>query len=168
MTRYMRKAVLSVLAIASLCFAACGNKNAVSEGVRHDGDKAVLYSGILPAADAQGTIYSLRLEFDADHNFTDGEFVLMENSIAADTSDPSGLKVAASSYTEGEFRKASKNIDGAEIEYICLIPDLKGALGTASASSLYFLINADESLTMVGEDLQKSVTPELNYTLTVK
>lgn len=159
---------MPVLAIASLCFAACGNKNVVSENVRHDGDKTVLYSGILPAADAQGVVYSLRLEFDDDHNFSDGEFVMVENSIVVDTSAASGLYVAAAAYTEGEFRKESRRIDGADIEYIRLVPDSKAVSAADSASSLYFIINEDGSLTMVGEDLQKSVTPGLNYTLTVR
>ena len=78
------------------------------------------------------------------------------------------MKEVATSYTKGDFRKESKQVDGATVEYIRLMPDAKDALGTASAASGYFLMNEDGSLTMVGADLQKAVNPEMNYTLTVK
>lgn len=166
----MKKTFLLGLAVAgALGFTACNNSNATSNAAQSKGgsDKEVLYSGILPAADAQGTIYTLKLEFDDDHNYTDGDFVMIENSLVSDTVAMSGLKEVATSYTEGDFRKESKTVEGETVEYIRLIPDAKDALGTASASSLYFVMNSDGSLTMVGEDLQKPVIAEM-YTLTVK
>ncbi len=164
----MKKTVmLGLAAVAALGFTACNNSNAAS-GVAKSGDKEVLYSGILPAADAQGTVYTLKLEFDDDHNYTDGDFTMVENTLASDTISASGLKEVATSYTKGDFRKESKQVDGATVEYIRLVPDAKDALGAASGSSMYFIINADESLTMVGADLQKAANPEMNYTLTVK
>lgn len=167
----MKKTVLMGLAaVATLGFTACDSSNASSRAALSTGggDKEVLYSGILPAADAQGTIYTLKLEFDDDNNYTDGDFTMVENSIVTDTVVASGLKEVATSYSKGDFRKESKQVDGATVEYIRLIPDAKDALGTPSGSSLYFVINPDQSLTMVGADLQKSVNPDLNYTLTVK
>lgn len=165
----MKKTFLLGLAVAgALGFTACNNSNATSTVAQSKGgDKEVLYSGILPAADAQGTVYTLKLEFDDDHNYTDGDYTMVENSLASDTVAISGLKEVATSYTKGDFRKESKTVDGATVEYIRLIPDAKDALGTPSASSLYFVINADESLTMVGEDLQMPAIAEM-YTLTVK
>lgn len=167
----MKKTVmLGLAAVAALGFTACNNSNATSGAAqaKNGGDKEVLYSGILPAADAQGTIYTLKLEFDDDHNYTDGDFTMIENTLATDTVAASGLKEVATSYTKGDFRKESKQVDGTTVEYIRLLPDAKDALGAASASSLYFIINADESLTMVGADLQKAANPEMNYTLTIK
>ncbi|MDE6277434.1 MAG: copper resistance protein NlpE [Muribaculaceae bacterium] len=164
----MKKTVLMMLAVASLGFASCDNTKATAEAPTTDGDKEVLYSGILPSADAQGTVYTLKLEFDDDHNYTDGDYTLVENTLAADTVAASGLKEVATSYSKGDFRKESKVVDGTSVNYIRLTPDAKDALGTPSGSSLYFVINEDESLTMVGPDLEKSVNPELNYTLTVK
>ena len=166
----MKKTVLmGIAAIASLGFAACSNSNATSNAVQpKGGDKEVLYSGILPAADAQGTVYTLKLEFDDDHNYTDGDYTMVENTLVADTTVASGLKEAATSYTKGDFRKESKQVNGVTVEYIRLYPDAKDALGTPSASSMYFVVNPDGSLTMTGADLQKAANTEMNYTLTVK
>lgn len=164
----MKKITLLGLALfAAFGFSSCNNADKSAPSGK-GGDKEVLYSGILPAADAQGTIYTLKLEFDDDNNYTDGDFTLVENTLAADTVSASGLKEVATSYSKGDFRKESKQVDGATVEYINLIPDTKDLLGAPSAASMYFIINADNSLTMVGADLQKSVNPDLNYTLTVK
>ncbi len=169
--KIMKKSVLMGLAaIASLGFAACNSSNASSNVAqsKKGGDKEVLYSGILPAADAQGTIYTLKLEFDDDHNYTDGDYMMVENTVVSDTTVVSGLKEVATSYTKGDFRKESKQVNGVTIDYIRLYPDAKDALGTASAGSTYFVINPDGSLTMTGADLQKAANTEMNYTLTVK
>ncbi len=164
----MKKTVLlGLAAVAALGFTACDNSQKDGQ-VNTGNDKVVLYSGILPTADAQGTVYTLKLEFDDDNNYTDGDYTMVENTLVADTLSASGVKEAATSYTEGDFKKLSKQVDGATVEYVQLTPDAKDALGTPSASSLYFIINPDQSLTMVGADLQRSVNPELNYTLTVK
>ena len=156
--------VMGLAAVATLGIASCDNQVKPSG----EGDKDVLYSGILPAADAQGIIYTLRLEYDADHNYTDGDFAMVENYLQYDSVAASGLKEAVTSYSEGDFKKESKQVDGATVEYIRLIPDAKEGLGAASTTETYFVVNADGSLTMVGPDLQKSEVPGLNYTLTVK
>lgn len=168
----MKKFILAAFAaVAALGFSACNqasNATATADKASKGGDKDVLYSGILPAADAQGTVYTLVLEFDDDNNYTDGDYSLVENSLVADTVAASGLSEAATSYTKGDFKKATKTVDGAEVEYIQLMPDAKDALGAASGASMYFVVNADGSLTMTGEDLVKSEMPGMNYTLTVK
>ncbi len=167
----MKKSIfLGLAAVAALGFASCNNSGSCPAGDKagacKGGDKEVLYSGILPAADAQGTVYTLKLEFDDDNNYTDGDYVMIENTLQADSVDASGLKDVATSYTKGDFRKLSKEVSGDTIQYIQLTPDAKDALGAASASSSYFIVNPDESLTMVGESLVKSDTG-LNYTLSV-
>lgn len=165
----MKKAVMLMLAVASMGLVACNNDCSADKGTapKGDNDKETLYSGILPSADAQGTVYTLKLEFDADNNYTDGDFTMVENTLAADTVAASGLKEATTSFTKGDFRKESKQVNGANVEYIRLTPDAKDALGAPSACSMYFLVNEDGSLTMVAEDLQKPLEPAL-YTLTVK
>lgn len=166
-----KQTIMGLAVIAALGLGACNESKTSSAAScgqpKCDNDKEVLYSGILPAADAQGTVYTLKLEFDDDNNYTDGDYMLVENSLAADEEAASGLKEAATSYTKGDFVKESKDVDGAKVEYIRLTPDAKDSLGAPSASSLYFVINADESLTMVGADLQMPANAEL-YTLTVK
>lgn len=152
--------LFALAAVAALGFTSCGNSG------NKGNDKEVLYSGILPSADADGSVYTLKLEFDADDNFNEGDFTLVENTLQTDTVAASGLKTVATSYTKGDFRKQSKTVDGATVEYIQLLPDAKDALGTPSAASQYFVINPDESLTMTGADLVKSETG-LNYTLSV-
>lgn len=162
--------IIGLAALTTLGFAACCNKSDSCDKAADKcctGDKEVLYSGILPAADAQGTVYTLKLEFEKEHGCTEGDYSMVETTLAPDTVAASGLKEVATSYTKGDFRKESKQIDGTTVEYIRLIPDAKDALGDTSASSTYFIVEEDGSLTMVGADLQKSVIPELNYTLTV-
>lgn len=155
--------------LATLGFTSCDKTSSTKADInKGDSDKEVLYSGILPAADAQGTVYTLKLEFDDDNNFTEGDFTMVENTLAADTTSVSGIKEIATSYSKGDFRKESKQVDGTTVEYIRLIPDAKDALGTPSASTTYFIINPDQSLTMVDANLKKAENPDMNYTLTVK
>lgn len=168
----MKKTVLMGLALlGTLGFVACGNSSKTAQTVaptKNSADKEVLYAGILPAADAMGTVYTLKLDYDADHGFAEGDFIMIENSIVSDTTAVSGIQEVATAYTEGDFRKESKEVNGANVEYILLIPEAKEGLGASSSASTYFLINADGSLTMVGESLEASDIPGLNYTLTVK
>lgn len=161
--------LLGAAAAAAVGLSACNNSNGQSvdpSASNGKGDKEVLYSGVLPAADAFGSVYTLKLDFDDDNNYTDGDFQLVENTLSVDTLG--NVTNLTASYNEGDFRKLSKVVDGATVEYIQLTPDAKDALGTPSASSMYFIVNADQSLTMVNADLQKSETEGLNYTLTVK
>lgn len=160
--------LLGAAAVAAMGLGACTN-NAQSDKVaaqKGNGDKEVLYSGVLPAADAFGTVYTLKLDFDDDNNYTDGDFDLVENTLSIDSLG--NVTGETASYNSGDFRKLTKTVNGAEVEYIQLTPDAKDALGAASSSSMYFIVNADQSLTMVGADLVKTETEGLNYTLTVK
>ena len=166
----MKKVALLGMAIFALGITACNNsksQNNVSVVPGGPGDRDVLYSGILPAADAQGTLCTIKLEYDDDHNYTDGDFTMVENSIVGDTIAVAGIKEAATSYSEGDFRKASKQVNGGLVEYLVLTPKAKEILGAASASPSYFIVNADQSLTLVNSDLELPIHPEL-YTLTVK
>lgn len=164
----MKKTLLMALgAAAVISLASCSNdckeKCNATDGKTTD---EVLYSGILPSADAQASVYTLRLDYSKCG--TKGDYQLVENTLAADTTAASSLKEVVTSYTEGDFTCETKVVNGDSVKYIKLVPDAKDALGGASSASNYFVVNADNSLTMTGEDLVKSETPGLNYTLTRK
>lgn len=162
----MKTTLLTAMAaMTAIAFTSCDNNKANNVPPTNDDNKKELYSGILPAADAQATVYTLMLDFDDDHNYTDGDYTMVENVLAGDTIDASGLKELAWAYTEGDFTKESKVVDGNTVEYIKLIPDPKETLGADHTTPFYFIVNPDGSLTMVGADLQKSETPGINYTL---
>lgn len=167
----MKKTVLfSLAAAAAFGFAACNNLSSTttaSEGKAKGGDMEELYSGILPAADAQGTLCTIKLEFDDDNNYTDGEFVMVENSLVTDTVAAAGLSEAATSYSEGKFRKESKSVNGANVEYLVLTPDAKDNLGAASNTPTYLVVNADQTLVLVNSDIEMPADPAL-YTLKLK
>lgn len=163
----MNKLILLAAATAAAAgLAACSNTSSNAAAPQAgSGDKAVLYSGILPAADADGTAYALRLDYDDDRGYADGDFSLTETTFAIDSAG-AAAEVAAS-YTEGDFAKKTKTVNGQAVEYIQLAPDAKDALGDASSCSLYFIVNPDGSLTMANADLTPA-SSGLNYTLTAK
>ncbi|MDE6042435.1 MAG: copper resistance protein NlpE N-terminal domain-containing protein [Muribaculaceae bacterium] len=166
----MKKVLFLMLAVAaSLGIASCDNSGAKAQanaGNGKGGDKSVLYTGILPAADVQGILYTVKLDFDDDHNYTDGDFVMVENYLAYDSVAASGLRDAATAYSEGDFYKESKVVNGQKVDYLRLVPDAKDGLGVADSAPTYFVMNADGSITLTTQDLTVSTVPGLNYTLT--
>lgn len=168
----MKKTILfGLAAIAAAAGLTACNDNAKScsadGSCAKDGDKEMLYSGVLPAADACGTVYTLKLDYDDDNNYTDGDYTLVENSLTTD-SITGAINEAATAYSEGDFTKKSKVVGDSTVEYLELVPDAKDLLGAASNTNLYFIVNADQSLTLVSSDLTKSDVEGLNYTLTLK
>ncbi|MDE7159296.1 MAG: hypothetical protein K2O24_00415 [Muribaculaceae bacterium] len=163
------KALFGIAALAAFGLTACSNASGTpsAAGASANGDKEMLYSGILPAADAQGNVVTLKLDFDDDHNYTDGDFIMVENTVAADSISAAGITAASTSYSEGDFRKATKQVDGKTLEYLVLTPDAKDLLGAATATPSYFLINENQTLTLVNADIELPANPEL-YTLTAK
>ena len=165
----MKKAILFCLALAPLALASCSNcKDGSCASSGNGGDKEELYAGVLPAADAEGVIYTLRLDYDDDNNFTDGDFALTQTALESDTVSAPAIKAGVTSYTEGDFKIEDKTVDGAAAKVLRLIPDAKESLGTADNSTLYFLVNGDNTLTMVSADLTKAANDSINYTLTLK
>ena len=162
----MKKSILLGLAVLPLALASCGNcNNGSCNNANNGGDKEELYAGILPAADAEGIVYNLRLDYDDDHNFTDGDYALTQTAIVADSIS---LSAGTTSYTEGDFTIESKNVNGVDTKYMRLVPKAKESLGTADNSTLYFLIENDSTLTLVNADLTKAENDSLNYNLTLK
>ena len=100
-------------------------------------------------------------------NFSEGDFVMVQNYINSDTATVSGLKDMSTSYSEGDFTKESKQVNGTTIEYLRLTPDAKDGLGDASSDPVYLMVNADGSLTLINSELEVPSMPAL-YTLAVK
>lgn len=167
----MKKAFLLGLAILPLALASCGNcKNGSCDNTANGrgGDKEELYAGVLPAADAEGIVYTLRLDYDDDNNFTDGDYALTQTALVADTVGAPAVKAGVTSYTEGDFRIEDKTVNGAAAKVLTLVPEAKESLGTADNSTLYLLVNGDNTLTLVNADLTKAENDSINYTLTLK
>ena len=59
-------------------------------------------------------------------------------------------------------------MNGAGVKVLTLVPDPKESLGTVDNSTVYFLVNGDNTLTLVGPDFTKAANDSLNYTLTLK
>lgn len=164
----MKKTILTGLAaVAALAFTAChsAEKQPSQAQVKGDNDKEVLYSGILPAADAIANLYTVVLDYDGDKNYTEGDYTMVLQSLTSDSTDVSGLKQAAVGYVTGDFKKATKEVNGKTVEYVKLTPE--DYLGASGVTPFYFVVNEDGSLTMTAEDLEVTPSP-LNYTLSVR
>lgn len=160
----MKKTTLFMAAALSMMtMAACsGNQKCSGEKTCcSDGDKKELYTGVLPAADSDGVRYSLKLEYDDDHNYTDGDYDLLETYLEQDSTSAIGFKDGKSFKSEGDFTVMDK--DGKK--YLKLIQDAKDSAKGSNAGPLYFLVESDSTLVMVNSDLQVSENPGLNYTL---
>lgn len=164
----MKKALFGI-ALISLAFASCNDKNCnKGESCATHGDRTELYAGILPAADAEGVFYSLVLDYDDDDNYTTGDFELTQSYLMRDTVAPTALQAGLTSVAEGDFTLGTKGTAAETIKYITLTPKAKDAIGNADSAPLYFLVNDDNTLTMVSADLTKAENDSLNYTLTRK
>lgn len=156
----MKKSIFFAAAVAMLGLAACSSNNSnCKNGTCNKGDVTETYSGILPAADCDGVLYNLTLEFDDNDN--DGDYKLVESYLQTDTTAATGFTVIATYNSEGDF---TVNKQG-DITYLKLTKDVKDSQANSIDTPLYFVVDSDTSITMTGEDLQPSVTG-LNYTLT--
>ncbi len=159
----MKKTIYIAAAALSLMSMAACNSNQKSNGDQQGaaGDKKELYTGVLPAADTDGVRYSLELEYDDDHNYTDGDYDLLETYLEADTTSAVGFKDGKSYKSEGDFTVMDK--DGKK--YLKLVQDVKDSQEGSNVGPMYFLVDSDSTIVMVNSDLQVSETPGLNYTL---
>lgn len=160
-------AIMLAFATAVIALTGCNNTgtdNSVMTGGKSF-DKETLYGGIMPAADAEGFLYTLRLSYD-EENPAEGDYLLVETALEADSVSPLHLKDGIVSLTEGDFRIETKSTDAAtSVKYLRLIPDASESLGAASSATLYFLVNENNTLTMVNPDLTPAANDSLNYTL---
>lgn len=150
-------AAAAVLAVAGM--ASCDG--AKSDKGHHDQDKVEVYTGVLPAADADGVRYDLRLDYDDDHNFTDGDYDLRETYLTADSTATSGYTDGKSFLSEGDFTVNKQ--DGKT--YLKLVQDLKDSQAGSNVGPMYFLVESDSTLVLVNDQLRKADNPDMNYTL---
>lgn len=159
----MRKTIYALGAVMALfSMASCaGNQDGkcCKSGECKGGDK--VYTGLIPAADAEGVRYSLKLDYDDDKNCTEGDYDLIETYIVGDSLSMTGHKDADSFKSEGDFTVMQK--DGKT--YLKLIQDVKDSAKGSNAGPIYFLVDSDSTITMVNADLQLAADSTMNYTL---
>lgn len=153
------------LAAALLMVAACSDNKKCASSEECAGtactsaDADVTYTGVLPAADAEGIEYTLSLDYDDDGN--GGDYRLTERFIG---------KPDATFKSKGEFSVHKSTPADSSQAYLKLVPDHTDRAAdqaTSSADVRYFLVDSDSTLTLTGADLQRPDT-QLNYTLTRK
>ncbi len=156
----MKKTVsLAAAAFAVLALASCGNKSCDQKCEKVDD---VAYTGVLPAADAAGIRYNLKLDYEDDKNNMEGDYDLVETYLVADSVATGGVKDGASYKSEGDFTVVEKNGK----KYLKLVKDAKDSNPNAS-DNLYFEVSSDSTLTMVNAELEPAVSDSLNYTLKI-
>ncbi|MDE7387397.1 MAG: copper resistance protein NlpE N-terminal domain-containing protein [Muribaculaceae bacterium] len=154
-TFYIASAAVAMLAMASCTSNKKADNQAAQPVVE---DVTEVYAGILPAADADGIQYTLVLEYEADDNFMEGDYNLTEVVLTADTTSTTGYAAGETMVSKGDFDVFTK--DGGK--YLKLTKD------DSETDVMYFQVTSDSTIVMVNADLEQSVIPELNYTLTKK
>lgn len=148
---------LMAAVMALVAFASCQNGAPRGDGKTHD----EVYTGVLPAADADGVRYTLKLDYDDDSKDLRGDYDLVETYMMRDTLPGNGVTDVASFKSEGDFTSQVK--DG--MTYLKLVQDSRDSSAGSTAGPIYFLVESDSTLVMVNDSLQRSVIPDLNYTL---
>lgn len=153
----MKKMIFYASAFAALFLGACSQSNKACPDKCSD-DKTEVYTGFLPAADAEGVRYTLILDYDDDKGYTTGDYDLVQVYVESDSTSVSGQRDASSFKEEGDFSVINGQGDKAGKKYI--------KLGAGSASApMYFLVESDSKLVMVNDQLEPSETPGLDYSL---
>ncbi|MBD5290549.1 MAG: copper resistance protein NlpE [Bacteroides sp.] len=157
----MKKTVyVAAAALAVLTLSACGNKTCNNGKCGRQGDRKELYTGVLPAADTDGIRYTLSLDYDDDHNFTDGDYDLIETYIASDSTSFTGYRDLKSFKSEGDFTVS----DNAGKKVLRLVQDVRDSQPGSTSTPIYFLVDSDSTLVMVNADLELPTRPG-DYTL---
>lgn len=141
----MKKTYFILAAAAAMVAAtACDSKSKTeaSDETPVEEATAIEYSGVLPAADADGVNYYVALTAESD---TTGTFSMTEDYIQGDTIGQSFTSAGKYSVIENEGQK-----------YVVLTQD--------AANVTYFRCDGDSAITMVSADLTPAIS-DLNYTL---
>lgn len=146
--------MLATAAVAMMAASCAGNKAKCDDAqcaATEEKTEEVVYTGMLPAADAAGVQYILKLDYSSDsEDLVKGEYDLYEVYMVADTEAEGALKNAVDVTTEGIFVGFEK--------------DGKNYLKLEGVNPLYFVVDTDSTVTMVNADLEAATTG-LNYTL---
>jgi len=126
--------------------------------------KEIVYTGTLPAADVSGIHYTLHLDYDDDHNYTDGDYRMYETYVNADTAALSGSRDLRTIRSEGDFTVEKGIVADNNLPYIKLVPDVRDSGPGVSAQPVYFAITSDSTLVMLGADMSMPGRPQ-DYTL---
>lgn len=154
----MKKSIFAIASAVVLMAASCSNEKKAAEATEPAAEEVAVvevYSGILPAADAEGVLYDLTLNYNEDGV---GTYTLNETYMVADTT---ATNVAVA--TEGDFVVTDK--DGKK--YIALTKDATKATEEEANDTIFFLVDSDSTITMVNAQLEPAAT-DLNYTLTLQ
>lgn len=144
----------ALLALLSLGACSSADKKACQKSDMPD----QVFTGVVPAADCDGVRYTLHLDYDDAGN--DGDYLLVETYIEADTTAMTGFRDVRSFKSKGDFTVNSR--DGKK--FLKLVPD--AAKDQASSLDVsYFMVDSDSTVTMTNEALDVSATPGMNYTL---
>ncbi len=160
--------IFASAAAVMLGFAACDNKGNVNRTNIGDNDREEVYTGVMPAADVAGIRYTLRLDFDDDHNFTDGDYDLYETYLVDDTTATLGYRDIKTYRTEGDFTVETGIPSNPQAKYIKLVPKSKKSTPGTPAEPVYFEISSDSTLTMLNSQLEPPADSGLDYILKMK
>lgn len=152
----MKKALYMAAAVALLGMSACTGASCDSKSCKADDDK--VYTGVVPAADCDGVRYTLKLDYDDDHNYTDGDYDLVQTYIAADSTSALGYKDIRTVKSEGDFT-VIKTKDGKT--GLKLVEEVRRG---QQGETMYFVVDSDSTLTMTNSDFETAASG-LNYTL---
>ena len=113
-------------------------------------DRVEVYKGVLPAADTEGIEYTVNLEYDADSNYTDGDFTMTQ--VYMSETDP------ATFTSKGDFAVLTGTPESSSQRYLRLVAEEN------PSDTTYFIVTNDSTITLVGSDLTPSVV--MSYDLT--
>ena len=139
--------------IASVAFAVAGLASCCDKGCKNEAPAEVektAYTGILPAADCDGIMYTLEVG--------GGQYDMIETYFSLDTAAYSGVREIASIKSAG----SAEVVDNDGKSYLKLTPSIQDS----AVKDIVFLQSSDSTLTMVSSDFELPSAPE-NYVLKV-
>lgn len=158
----MKKFIYTLAAMATIFGAASCSSNTEKKAEAETAvetttePKTEVYSGVLPAADADGMRYTVTMDYtDADK----GTFTMQQTALTADDASATGYTDGTSFDYKGDFTVGTKD----DTKYI----KLTGTMGDETQTEdFYFIIESDSTITFTGAEPVKIDTP-LNYTLSL-
>lgn len=150
----MKKSLSFIAAAAAvLSLASCTGKQAAAEATPETEPETIAvtetYTGVLPAADAEGIEYTLVLTYTGDDA---GQYDMTQTYLVADTTAEAVVFTGTGDFTIGQDEATGR-------KYIKLA-------GKEASEDVYFVVATDSTITMADATLTTPDTPGMNYTLT--